>query len=146
MLIQTAQRRSKVSEMTWDELDLDSSQWEIPSSRTKNEKPHTVHLSEQAIAVVADITNIGSFAFTTNGKPPFSRFSKPKKRLDELSKVTGWRLHDIRRTVVSSMAKLGTAPHVSDKILNPQSGTIYGLAAVYQRHEFLEERQKELDA
>jgi hypothetical protein len=44
------------------------------------------------------------------------------------------------------MAKLGTAPHVSDKILNPQSGTIYGLAAVYQRHEFLEERQKELDA
>ena len=81
MLIQTAQRRSKVSEMTWDELDLDSSQWEIPSSRTKNEKPHTVHLSEQAIAVVADITNTGSFAFTTNGKPPFSGFSKPKKRV-----------------------------------------------------------------
>ena len=145
MLILTAQRRNEVSEMTWDELDLDNSQWEIPSSRTKNEKPHTVHLSEQAIAVVSGITNIGSFVFTSNGKTPFSGFSKSKKRLDELSGVTDWRLHDIRRTVVSRMAKLGIAPHVADKILNHQSGTISGVAAVYQRHEFLEERRRALD-
>ena len=146
MLILTAQRRNEVSEMTWDELDLDNNQWEIPSSRTKNEKPHTVHLSKQAAAVISDITNIGSFVFTSNGKTPFSGFSKSKKRLDKLSEVTEWRLHDIRRTVVSRMAKLGIAPHVADKILNHQSGTISGVAAVYQRHEFLEERKTALDA
>lgn len=146
MLILTTQRRNEVSKMTWDELDLDNGQWEIPSSRTKNEKPHTVHLSEQAIAVVSGITNIGSFVFTSNGKTPFSGFSKSKKRLDELSGVTEWRLHDIRRTVVSRMAKLGIAPHVADKILNHQSGTISGVAAVYQRHAFLDERRKALDA
>ena len=146
MLILTAQRRNEVSEMTWDELDLDNSQWEIPSSRTKNEKPHTVHLSEQAAAVISDITGIGSFVFTSNGKTPFSGFSKSKKRLDELSEVKEWRLHDIRRTVVSRMAQLGIAPHIADKILNHQSGTISGVAAVYQRHEFLEERKTALDA
>jgi hypothetical protein len=42
------------------------------------------------------------------------------------------------------MARLGIAPHVADKILNHQSGTISGVAAVYQRHEFLAERQAAL--
>jgi hypothetical protein len=63
-----------------------------------------------------------------------------------MSGIGGWRLHDIRRTVVSNMAKLGIAPHVADKILNHQSGTISGVAAVYQKHEFLEERKTALDA
>jgi len=146
MLILTAQRRNEVSEMAWDELDLDNNQWGIPSSRTKNEKPHTVHLSEQAAAVVTEVKNIGPFVFTSNGKTPFSGFSKSKKRLDELSGVSEWRLHDIRRTVTSGMAQLGIRPHIADKILNHQSGTISGVAAVYQRHKFLKERKTALNA
>jgi hypothetical protein len=61
------------------------------------------------------------------------------------SGVIGWRLHDLRRTCVSGMARLGVAPHVADKILNHQAGTISGVAAVYQRHEFLLERKDALD-
>jgi hypothetical protein len=37
------------------------------------------------------------------------------------------------------MASLGVAPHVADRILNHVGGTISGVAAVYQRHEFLAE-------
>jgi hypothetical protein len=43
------------------------------------------------------------------------------------------------------MARLGIAPHVADKILNHQSGTISGVAAVYQRHDFLHERKDALE-
>jgi hypothetical protein len=43
------------------------------------------------------------------------------------------------------MARLGISPHVADKVLNHQSGTISGVAAVYQRHECLAERQAALD-
>ena len=43
------------------------------------------------------------------------------------------------------MARLGVAPHVADKVLNHQSGTISGVAAVYQRHEFLAERKDALE-
>jgi hypothetical protein len=39
------------------------------------------------------------------------------------------------------MASLKVAPHVADKILNHKSGAISGIAAVYQRHEFLEDRR-----
>src|SRR5262249_51088942 len=79
------------------------------------------------------------------GTKPFQEFSRGKRQLDQLSGVTGWRLHDLRRTCVSGMARLGTAPHVADKILNHQAGTISGVAAVYQRHEFLAERRAALD-
>ena len=146
LLVFTVQRRNEVSEMTWDELDLDQSLWTIPSERTKNAKPHFVHLTDQAKEVLAAMPHVGSFVYTTTGKSPFSGFSKAKKELDKVSGVTGWRLHDIRRTVTTGMATLGIAPHVADKIMNHQSGTISGVAAVYQRHEFLDERKTALEA
>ena len=68
-----------------------------------------------------------------------------KRDIDQLSGVTGWRLHDLRRTCVSEMARLGIAPHVADKILNHQAGTISGVAAVYQRHDFIAERREALE-
>ena len=43
------------------------------------------------------------------------------------------------------MARLGIPPHIADKILNHQAGTISGVAAVYQRHDFLAEREEALD-
>jgi len=87
----------------------------------------------------------GPYVFSLLGTKPFQEFSRAKRRLDQLSGVTGWRLHDLRRTCVSGMARLGIAPHVADKILNHQSGTISGVAAVYQRHEFLLERMEALE-
>ena len=87
---------------------------------------------------------MSSLFFSLLGIKPFQEFSQAKRRLDELSGVSGWRLHDLRRTCVSGMARLSIAPHVADKILNHQAGTISGVAAVYQRHEFLAERRKAL--
>jgi integrase len=145
LLALTGQRREEVAAMTWGELDLRRRVWTLPKSRTKNAKEHAVHLSEQATAVLMRATVRGPFVFSALGTKPFQDFSRAKGQIDELSGVTGWRLHDLRRTCVSGMARLGIAPHVADKILNHQSGTISGVAAVYQRHDFLSERRQALD-
>jgi len=145
LLALTGQRREEVARMKWDELDLARRIWTLPKSRTKNAKEHLVHLSEQAIAVLKRVDKKEPFVFSVLGTKPFQEFSKGKGRLDQLSSATGWRLHDLRRTCVSGMARLGIAPHVADKILNHQAGTISGVAAVYQRHEFLSERRRALD-
>jgi integrase len=128
-----------------EELDLAQRIWMIPKARTKNAKAHIVHLSRQALAVLKRADQRGPLVFTLLGIKPFQDFTNAKRRLDELSGVSGWRLHDLRRTCVSGMARLGVAPHVADKILNHQAGTISGVAAVYQRHEFLAERRAALD-
>ena len=131
----TGQRREEVAQLKRNELDEKARTWIIPSSRTKNKKAHIVHLSEPAWRVVAK-TPEGDLVFGTSRGKRFQAFGKGKRALDKLSGITGWRLHDLRRTVVSGMARLGVPPHVADKILNHQASTISGVAAVYQRHEF----------
>ena len=83
--------------------------------------------------------------FSKTGQFAFQGFGPSKRKLDALAGVTGWRLHDLRRTCVSGMARLGIAPHVADKVLNHQTGMISGVAAVYQRHNFLAERRTALE-
>ena len=144
LLILTGQRREEVNQMAWDELDLDRRIWSLPGSRTKNGRPHVVHLSPQSMSVLARRERVGPFVFSSSARP-FQDFSQCKTELDAVCGVKNWRLHDLRRTCVSGMAGLGVAPHVADKILNHQSGTISGVAAVYQRHEFIAERKDALD-
>jgi len=141
----TGQRREEVAQLTWDEVDLAKTTWTIPASRTKNGKSHIVHLSKESLAVLLRGPRLGTFVFSVSGQKPFQSFSAGKRELDELSGVVDWRLHDLRRTCVSGMARLGVPPHVADKVLNHQTGTISGVAAVYQRHEFLAERKDALE-
>lgn len=145
LLALTGQRREEVAQMRWEEIDVDRRTWTIPKTRTKNKKAHIVHLSGQSLAVLKRQNPQSAFVFSTFGSKSFQEFSSCKRELDHLSGVASWRLHDLRRTCVSGMARLGIAPHVADKILNHQSGTISGVAAVYQRHAFLNERECALD-
>ncbi len=44
------------------------------------------------------------------------------------------------------MAARGIAPHVVEKLLNHSSGTISGVAAVYNRHAYLGEQREAVEA
>jgi integrase len=160
LLLLTAQRRNEVAGMTWAEIDLDGAVWTIPRDKVKNNREHQVQLSTAAVAVVRTLPRFGDLVFTTTLKTPVSGFSKWKHRLDaamlaakraELGTHKGdaiphWTLHDLRRTATTGMARLKIAPHVVDRILNHTSGTISGVAAVYNRFEYLEERRAALEA
>jgi integrase len=142
----TGQRREEAAQLKWHEIDEQARTWSMPSERSKNNKAHLVHLSEPAWELISGhLNDAGGFVFATSRGKHFQSFNTYKRVLDRLCGVNGWRLHDLRRTVVSGMARLGVPPHVADKILNHQSGTISGVAAVYQRHEFLAERKEALD-
>jgi integrase len=51
----TAQRRGEVATIAWDDLDLESGWWTIPTERSKNKLPHRVPLSEQAIQILDEL-------------------------------------------------------------------------------------------
>jgi len=63
-----------------------------------------------------------------------------------LTDADEWVFHDFRRTVTTNLAKMGIPPQVADKVLNHVQGTIKGVAAVYNRHGYLDERRAALDA
>jgi integrase len=148
ILILTAQRRDEVAGMRWSELDLERDRWVISKDRAKNGKAHIVHLSSQAIAILASLPKREDcdFVFSTTGQTAVSGFSRAKAAIDVRSGVTGWRLHDLRRSVATYMADdLKIAPVVVDRILNHVTGSLRGVAAVYQRSEFLADRKVALE-
>ena len=162
LLILTLQRRGEVAGMRWPEVSDDFSTWTIPKERAKNGKAHLVHLAEPARAVLRGITRQDGrdMVFTTNDRRPVSGFSKAA---DELKDVIAkgrpkpakgrtalppldWTWHDFRRTGVTGLARIGVSVDIADRLLNHVQGATKGIKAVYQRHEFIEERGKALDA
>ncbi|MHC2801164.1 integrase [Bradyrhizobium diazoefficiens] len=60
--------------------------------------------------------------------------------------IPHWTLHDLRRTATTKMAEeLKIAPHVLDKVLNHSSGSIRGVAKIYNRAQYADERRSALD-
>jgi integrase len=146
LLLLTAQRRDEVANMTRAEVDLNKGLWVIPATRAKNSKVHEVHLSSLALEILKaqPVINGSKLMFTISGRP-LGGWSAAKAQLDRLMGIWDWRIHDLRRTAASGMASIGTAPHVVDKILNHSSGTISGVAAIYNRHQYSADRKQALD-
>ena len=148
--------------MEWSELDnrAKPTSWTLPAERAKNGRSHTIHLSDAARAILASVPRIkdNPYVFTGRGGKPIDNDSHIRDdinaKITELRQEAGieptalepWTWHDFRRSGVTYMASVGIAPHVADKILNHITGTIQGVAAVYQKFQYSEERQRALDA
>lgn len=147
LLMATAQRRGELASMVWAEVDLKAKQWVIPAERSKNGKAHVVPLSAFAIAKLKEVPRFldCDYVFTTTRRSPISGFSKALRRLWEATGSSDWRLHDLRRTAASGMARAKVQPHVIEKVLNHISGTISGVAAVYNRYGYDAEKHAALE-
>lgn len=146
LLLVTGQRREEVARMRWEDIDLENALWTLPREQTKSDRLHEVPLAQLAIEILDAVPRTSDYVFTTTGTTPISGFSKAKIRSDNLSGVTGWRIHDLRRTFASGMARIGVAPHVVEKVLNHASGQISGVAAIYNRHGYSDEKRGALEA
>jgi integrase len=98
-------------------------------------------LSDAAMAILTALPRVHSregFIFTLNGAQPVSGFFQAKRRFDAALRpdMPAWTLHDLRRTFASGCARLGIAVHVVEAALNHKSGTIRGIAAVYNRYSY----------
>jgi len=136
MLLITGQRVSEVAGMSRDEIALDHPVplWTLSSERTKAARQQVVPLPSLALDLLRGLPDLGTHVFTTHGDKPVSGFSKSKGHADTLSGVTGWRLHDLRRTVATGLARLGTPPHVVSEILNHAPAGI--TRQVYDRYSY----------
>ena len=155
----TLQRRDEVAGARWSEMNDDFSLWRIPGTRMKNGKPRDVALAEPARELLRSLPRhqvdgkLCDLIFTTNMRSPISGFSKAKIELDAAvlrvrdgKEIELFRLHDFRRSGASWLAGAGFDTIAIDKILAHQPTKLRGVAAVYQRHSYAEERRRALEA
>jgi integrase len=152
LLLLTGCRLNEVCGMRRSELSADRKVWTIPGQRTKNHRVHDVFLSALAREILEGVDSEGDLVFTTNGSTSISGWSKMKRRLDESmladlpaqdgNKVKPtWRLHDLRRTCATGMAEIGILPHIVEACLNHVSGAKAGVAGIYNRAAYAEEKK-----
>lgn len=144
LLILTGQRRDEVAGLRWAELDLPGRMWTLPGERAKNGAPHQVFLAAPSVEILQSAPRLGAMTYSTTQQRPVSGWTRARGQAERLSGTTDWTFHDLRRTVATGMAKIGIAPHVTESVLNHKSGTIRGVAAVYNRHQYLQERERAL--
>ncbi len=150
MLILTGCRLGEVRGALWSEINTDRREWLIPGARTKNGRDHLVPLSDSALAIfdiMPEIKGTG-LIFTTTGKTPYSGITRAKQRLQKavakrLSDAPErWTLHDLRRTFVTGLQRLGFPLEIAEACVNHKSGTLDGVAGIYARHDYAEEKQR----
>ena len=147
MLIVTGQRLNEVASMTWSEINPDLSVWTIPGSKAKNKVTHLVPLSSQSRTIIEAAPRVDGQTLVFPGRRgAFNGWSKSKASLDKRSGVTGWTLHDLRRTMATGLQKLGVRLEVTEAVLNHVSGSRAGIVGVYQRHEWKDEKRAALTA
>jgi integrase len=141
LLLLTAQRRDEVAQMRWSEIKGDL--WTMPKERYKTGRSNSVPLTPAVLEILAELPRTGDLVFTTTGTTPISGFSKAKEILDQKSGVMGWRFHDLRRTARSLMSRAGVANDIAERVLGH---VIPGVAGVYDRHSYLDEKRRTLEA
>jgi integrase len=157
-LLLTAARRNEASEMERAELlfydrmgipvqahsleaeEVTGADWTLPADRNKTKVDLVRPLSAAARDVLAKVPALAGckFVFSTDGKNPISGFSRYKKRFDKASGITGWTLHDLRRTARSLMSRAGVNSDHAERCLGH---VIAGVRGTYDRHEYHAEKQ-----
>ena len=81
------------------------------------------------------------------GKPStvMTGYSAAKRALDQECGVTGWTLHDLRRTFSTGLAALGVAPHIIERLINHSTGVISGVTATYNRFAYMPEMRAAIE-
>jgi len=164
LLLLSGQRRGEVARMRWEAIDLDAGTWALSSAEKKSDRAHLVPLSAPALEILRTLPRVmvpdgeggtmpSPWVLTTNGLAPVSGYSKPKswldtsmqarmKGADAAAVMDPWRVHDLRRTVSTNLARLGVDPFTRRRVLNHAQS---GVDAIYDRFDYLDQKRAALD-
>jgi integrase len=156
LLMLTGQRKTEIGDLNWSEVNEAQRQIELLGARTKNKRPHVVPLSKHAWAALPKKRKDRDQVFGRRAHG-FSGWSKSKRELDERiaaarntaglkTPMPPWTIHDLRRTFVTHVLDRKLAlPHVVEACVNHISGHKAGVAGVYNKANYADEKRAAMD-
>ena len=121
MLLLTGARKTNVLAMRWEEIDFALGMWRIPD--TKNGEPVNIPLVSAAIELLNSIERKNEWVFPSPILPN-GHLQDPKKAWNRIlteANISDLRIHDIRRTLGSYQAIMGTSLNIIGKSLGHKS-------------------------
>jgi integrase len=152
LCLATGQRVGEVAGLVRAELDLRAREWRLSGSRTKNGYGHLVPLSNLALQLIkeamADAGEGGPLFPCGDGSLSPVAVARTILRANDTGRfgVASWSAHDLRRTALTGMARLGVAPIVLGHIANHRTTTRAGVTlAVYSQYRYERECREALE-
>lgn len=152
LLIHTGCRRGELTQLRWAHIAPDAIT--LPAEITKNKRSHTFPIGPRTQSLIASFPRIigNPYVFPSSrkqvrGKPStvMTGYSAAKRAFDKECGVTGWTLHDLRRTFSTGLASLGVAPHIIERLINHSTGVISGVSATYNRFAYMPEMREAVE-
>ena len=135
LLLLTAQRREKVVTMKWCDLAADG-MWTIATAKREKNNPGMLLLPGAALAIVNSLPRFVSNPYVfaaSRGVGSISHFAQAKRAFDKAAGVSGWVLHDLRRTARSLLSRAGVQSEHAERVLGHAFG---GVEGIYNRHSY----------
>jgi integrase len=143
ILLLTAQRRSKVTNMRWSDISP-TGLWSIPGKAREKGTAGTVQLPKLALDLLQQLPRLvgNDHVFAGgNGRSRDFNFDTNKPKLDRASGVSDWRIHDLRRTARTLLSEAGVPFEHSERVLGH---VIPGIAGVYDKFAYTKEKSDAL--
>lgn len=136
-LLLTAQRKDKVLTMRWH--DLQDGIWHVPHDTREKGTGGDLVLPRMALDVIEAQPMIEGCPYVFSGRTgqPYAGCNRAKSALDRECGVTGWTLHDCRRTGRSLMSRTGVRRDIAERVLGHVTP---GVEGIYDRHHYVQEK------
>jgi integrase len=146
LLIACGQRKTETASIKWDYLNGQEETITLPDWLTKNGRQHRFPIGSLAQDIIKTIPRKGDYLFEGRvHNQPYNGWNKHKAELDEKSGVKNWVLHDLRRTYRTIHGRIGTPPHIGERLINHVSGVVAAtsdVSEIYDLHTYLPEMRK----
>ena len=146
LLIICMVRKTELTEARWNEIDLSNAVRTIPLSRMKQERPHVVYLSTQAVAMFEELRSLAcgsEYVLPSRGslRKPVSRSSLNVAVRSLDFEIRDFVIHDFRRTASTHLHEAGFLSDWIEKALAHEQA---GVRGVYNKAQYAEQRRKML--
>jgi integrase len=150
LLITSGQRKTETASIKWDYVNGQEQTITLPDWLTKNGREHRFPIGSYAQDIIKSLPRKGDYLFEGRvHDQPYNGWNKHKADLDKKSGVQNWVLHDLRRTYRTIHGRIGTPPHVGERLINHISGiesVTSEVNAIYDVHTYLPEMRKAVEA
>ena len=143
LLIATGQRRNQISSLRWSWINQKEKCICFPADVMKGGREHWFPYSDLTASILATIPKMSDLLFRARtADKPATNQGKIKETLDKLSGVSGYTIHDLRRTMAVGLQKCRVSVELIETLLSHRSGVFGGIVGVYQRHDFKNEMRE----
>jgi integrase len=139
----TATRRGEAAALERKELHAGGTVWIVAGARYKNGLDTLIPLSKAAQAIVSSANNVGPFVFSATGVRPLGGFADRKRDFDQAAGLSGYTIHDLRRTARTLLSRAGISADIAERCLGH---ALTGVRGTYDRHAYEAEKRQAFEA